>query len=132
MINQASQMLVTEDLHPLESNFRTAAASSDGKDRYCVVEGTTAPDVVLPFRSRMDRETSVAAGRPALRIAPEVSVLGRAVLAAAAWRARARADAEARRSMLCLARLDDHTLRDIGLNRAAFYCEGTKPRCYDI
>ena len=71
-------------------------------------------------------------GSPGSSDCPELSVLGRIVRAVTAWRARARADAEARRSMFYLARLDDHTLRDIGLNRAVFYCEGTKPRCYDF
>jgi uncharacterized protein YjiS (DUF1127 family) len=75
---------------------------------------------------------SVTAARPALRIAADFSVLGRIVRAIAAWRARARADAEAERSISCLARLDDHTLRDIGFNRADFYRKGMKPRCYDI
>ncbi|MBV8652144.1 MAG: DUF1127 domain-containing protein [Alphaproteobacteria bacterium] len=75
---------------------------------------------------------SVTAARPALRIAPDFSVRGRIVRAIAAWRARARADAEARRSLSILARLDDHTLRDIGFNRTDFCRKGMKPRCYDI
>ena len=132
MINRDIQVLVTEDLHPRGFTFRTAAAPSDRKDRYCRVEGTTAPGVVLPFRSRMDRGISVAAARQALRTAPEFSVLGRIVRAVATWCARARADAEARRSMFCLARLDDHTLRDIGLNRVDFHRQGSQPRRYDI
>jgi uncharacterized protein YjiS (DUF1127 family) len=53
-------------------------------------------------------------------------VLDRIVRAVAAWRARARADGEARRSMFCQARLDDHTLRDIGLSRVSFYREAMK------
>jgi uncharacterized protein YjiS (DUF1127 family) len=116
-------------LYLLKIAFRPAAAPSDGNDRYRPVEGTPSPGVVVPFRSRMDRGTSVAAARPALGIAPDFSVLGRIVRAVAAWRDRARADAEARRSMFCLARLDDQTLRDLGLNRVDFYREGMKPRC---
>ena len=80
----------------------------------------------------IDLQESITAHCAALRIAPDFSVLGRIFRAVAVWRARARADAEARRSIFYLARLDDHTLRDIGLNRAVFYGEGTKLRCHDF
>jgi uncharacterized protein YjiS (DUF1127 family) len=63
---------------------------------------------------------------------PCFSLFGRVLRAAAAWYARARADAAARRSASCLARLDDHTLRDIGLSREDFYRVVTKPRGYDV
>jgi uncharacterized protein YjiS (DUF1127 family) len=43
------------------------------------------------------------------------------------WRARARARAEDRRLLAELAALDDHTLRDIGINWDHLHREASKP-----
>jgi uncharacterized protein YjiS (DUF1127 family) len=102
------------------------------RDRHARLMSTELQTLDDRMLNGIDLQGLVTAPCPALRIAPDLSVLGRIVLAVAPWRARARADAEARRSIFYLARLDDHTLRDIGLNRAAFYCEGTKPRWNDM
>jgi uncharacterized protein YjiS (DUF1127 family) len=118
---------------PLEGAFMAASGDANGTMIEVYPERAT---LDIPDRDHQvvfaDRGTSVAAARPALGVARDFSLLGRMVRAVAAWRARARADAEARRSMFCLAELDDHTLSDIGLNRAGFYHEGMRLRRYDI
>ena len=58
------------------------------------------------------------------------SVLGRVLRVASARRARARAHAAARESLSCLTRLDDHALRDIGLNRVDLYRQVLNPPFY--
>ncbi len=63
---------------------------------------------------------------------PSLSVLDRAVGAVSAWRARGRADAAERRSLSCLARLNDHTLRDIGLSRTNLYGALPLRRPFDV
>jgi uncharacterized protein YjiS (DUF1127 family) len=70
--------------------------------------------------------------RPANENTASLSVLRRVVRVVSARRARARADAAARQSLSCLTRLDDHALRDIGLNRVDLYREMLKPPYYGV
>jgi uncharacterized protein YjiS (DUF1127 family) len=98
---------------------------SKGDDGYCVLTGTFSARAVVPIHSHTGQCTSVTAPTPrrtsARRIDGDISylsILGRVVRSLSAWRARARIHAAERQSLSSLARLDDHTLGDIGLNRA--------------
>jgi uncharacterized protein YjiS (DUF1127 family) len=70
--------------------------------------------------------------RPANGNTPNLFVFDRVVHVVSTWRARARTHAAVRQSLSCLARLDDHTLRDIGLNRVDLYREVLKPPRYGV
>jgi uncharacterized protein YjiS (DUF1127 family) len=70
--------------------------------------------------------------RPANENIALPSVLGRVLRAVSARRARARAHAAARQSLSCLTRLDDHALRDIGLNRVDLHRKLLTPPYYGV
>ena len=86
-------------------------------------------DAGMSFSSVAPRLCGARGGstHPANENTASLSVLRRLVRVVSARRARARADAVARQSLSCLTRLNDHALRDIGLNRVDLYGEMLKP-----
>jgi uncharacterized protein YjiS (DUF1127 family) len=135
--NKDAQTFDAEVLNLPRLTIRYITPLSNSDDGYCVLKGTFSPGGVAPIHSHRGYETLVAAARrtSARRIGGDIrhlSMLGRIVRAVSAWRARARTYVAERQSLSSLARSDDHTLSDIGLNHAdliaRWLCRRGRPR----